>query len=233
MAVVVAGSLRQVADPNRPSDGAFESPLHPGERALRTLGQSAHLLVVGGPTDPNGDVYWQVADDSFPGCCAPFGWVREIGSDGAPAIAPFQPACLDPTTPISGNQLLGLGVMEASTCFGSGDFKLNGEVRCAQPVVSEFLSITGPDWANDQTLCDIDRAVGLYGPEVTALFTGDEAGTFDQGVDLTAHLNDPSSEDCRWAPGNDHPISVSDAPINTAQFACRMSVFVTGAVTNP
>ena len=39
MAVVVA-ELHQVADANRPRDQAFQSPLHPGERGLRTLGES-------------------------------------------------------------------------------------------------------------------------------------------------------------------------------------------------
>ena len=77
-----------------------------------------------------------------------------------------------PPTAISGNQLIGLGVMEASTCFGDADFKLHGEVRCAQPQVDEFLAITGPDWTNDQTLCDIDQAVALYGPAVTTLYDG-------------------------------------------------------------
>ena len=52
----------------------------------------------------------------------------------------------------------------------SRDFKLHGEVRCAQPQVNEFLAITGPDWINEQTLCDIDQAVALFGPAVTSLY---------------------------------------------------------------
>ncbi len=227
MAVVKAGQLRQVADPNRPDQRAFESPPDAVGRYLHPLGESAHVLVVGGPTNPNGYVYWQVVDEAFPGCCAPFGWVRELGSDGAPTIVAFEPECPDPSTFISGNQLIGLGVMAASTCFGSDAFQLQGEVRCAQPVVRQFLSITGPDWTNDQTLCNIDQAVALYGPTVTALFAGAEGGLFDEETQVTAHFNDPSSDDCRWAPGNYQPMSVENAPIDTAQFACRMSVLVT------
>src|SRR4051812_13232901 len=58
MAVVVAGQLRQVADPNRPGDRAFESAAFAEGRVLRPLGESQRVLVVGGPTNPNGDVYW-------------------------------------------------------------------------------------------------------------------------------------------------------------------------------
>ena len=230
MAVVVAGQLRQVADPNRPDDRAWESPISAVGRILQPLGEAQHVMIVGGPTNPNGDVYWRVADDPFLGCCAPFGWVRAESSSGQAAIAPFQPACPDPGSAISGNQLIGLGVMEASTCFGGADFKLHGEVRCARPQVNEFLAITGPDWTNDETLCDIDQAVSLFGPAITALYAGAlEGQTFDDNVDLIAHFNDPSSTNCRWAPGNYGPISIDDAPVDTAQFACRMSVFVTSA----
>jgi len=50
-------------------------------------------------------------------------------------------------------------------------------------------------------------------------------------VDLRVHFNDPSSEACRWAPGNYSSIDIpDDAPIDTAQFACRMSIYVTSAV---
>jgi hypothetical protein len=230
MAVVKAGVLRQVADPNHPEDRAFESPASAVGRILQPLGESQHVLIVGGPTNPSGDLYWRVADDPFPGCCAPFGWVREFSSKDVLAIEAFRPACPDPNTPITGNQLLALGVMEASTCFGTDDFQLRGDVRCAQPVVSQFLSITGPDWTNDQTLCDIDQAVALYGPAVTALYADAPEGQgFDSNVALTAHFNEPSSTNCRWAPGNEGSFSLDSAPADTAQFACRMSVFVTQA----
>lgn len=228
MAVVVAGELHQVADPNRPRDQAFQSPLHPGERGLRTLGKSAHVLVVGGPTNPNGDIYWQVADDPFPGCCAPFGWVRESQSSTQPAIAPLTLSCPDPAVPMTGNQLLGAGVMETATCLGERDFSLTGRVRCDQPAVDSFLTISGPDWAHDKTLCIIDNAVALYGPAVTSLFDP-AAGGFDGQVNLRAHFNDPSSVDCRWGPGTFMPIPIDDAPVDTARLACRMSVYVTGA----
>lgn len=229
MAVVVAGELRQVADPNRPSDHAFESPLHPGERTLRTLGESAHVLVVGGPTNPNGDAYYQVADDPFPGCCAPLGWVRATSSNGDPAIRPFQPNCPDPNTPITGNELLALGVLEASTCFGTDEFRVRGQVRCARPAVDSYVSITGPDWANDQVLCNIDQAISLYGDAVTSLYDDGTGALFDEDVELTAHFNDPSAQNCRWAPGNYLPIPLDNAPADTAQFACRMSIYVTEA----
>jgi hypothetical protein len=230
MAVVVAGQLRQVADPNRPADRAFESAANAGGRILRPLGESQHVLVVGGPTNPNGDVYWQIADDSFPGCCAPFGWVREMSSNGDAAIKPVNVACPDGDRPLNGDQLIALGVMEAATCLGSGDFSLRGEVRCDRPAVDSFVSITGPDWANDETLCILDNAVALYGA-VTQLYTlASAAGApFDGEVDLVAHFNDSSAQDCRWAPGNFMPIPVDNAPAETAQFACRMSIVVTRA----
>lgn len=230
MAVVKAGVLRQVADPNHPEDRAFESPASAVGQILQPLGESQHVLIVGGPTNPSGDVYWRVADDPFPGCCAPFGWVKEFSSKDVLAIEAFHPSCPDPTTPITGNQLLALGVMEASTCFGTDDFQLRGDVRCAQPVVNQFLSITGPDWTNDQTLCDIDQAVALYGPAVTSLYNAASADQgFDGDVALSAHFNDPSSADCRWAPGNAGSFSFDESPVDTAQFACRMSVYVTAA----
>ena len=229
MAVVVAGELHQVADPNRPRDQAYQSPLHPGERGLRTLGESAHVLVVGGPSNPNGDIYWQVADDPFPGCCAPFGWVRESQTSTEPAIAPLTLSCPDPAVPMTGNQLLGAGLMETASCLGERDFSLTGRVRCDQPAVDSFLTISGPDWAHDRTLCIIDDAVALYGPAVTALFDPAAAG-FDGQVSLRAHFNDPSSVDCRWGPGSFMPIPIEDAPVDTARFACRMSVYVTSAV---
>ena len=134
--------------------------------------------------------------------------------------------------PSAGDQLIGLGVMEASVCFGSHDFKLSGEVRCAQPQVNNFLAITGPDWTNEDTICDIDQAVALFGPAVTDLFTAtaaEQGQLFDTDLDLTAHFNDPSSKDCRWAPGNSGPIPLNQAPVDTAQFACAMSVYVTQA----
>ena len=226
MATVVAGELAQAADPNRPRDQAFQSPLHPGERALRTLGQSAHVMIVGGPTNPNGDVYWQVADDPFPGCCAPFGWVRESQSSTDPAIAVLDVACPDAAVPMNGNQLLALGLMEAESCLGGTDFKLRGDVRCDQPAVDSFVAITGPAWTHDRTLCILDNAVAVYGPSVTSLLDPAQPG-YEGVADLTAHFNDPSSDDCRWGPGSLMPIPLDDAPINTAQFACRMSVYVT------
>jgi hypothetical protein len=235
IAVVKAGQLRQVADPNHPEDRAFESPVSAIGRILKPLGESQHVLVVGGPTKPNEDVYWRVADDPFPGCCAPFGWVRAIDNGGLNNLEPFQPACPDPSVAITGNQLIELGVMEASVCFRDTDFKLHGEVRCAQPQVNEFLAITGPDWTNDQTLCDIDQAVSLFGPAVTDLFASGQTENgqiFDEDADLTAHYNDASSKDCRWAPGNYGPIPLDEAPVDTAQFACRMSVYVTKAAVS-
>jgi hypothetical protein len=230
MAIVVAGQLRQVADPNQPADRAFESAANAGARILRPLGESQHVLVVGGPTNPNGDVYWQVADDAFPGCCAPFGWVREASSNGAAAIEPLTVACPAGNVPLDGDQLVALGVMEVATCFGSSEFSLRGEVRCDRPSVDSFVSITGPDWANDQTLCILDNAVALYGA-VTQLYTlGSAAGApFDDEVDLIAHFNDASAHDCRWAPGSFMPIPIDNAPVETAQFACRMSIYVTQA----
>jgi hypothetical protein len=234
VAVVAAGQLRQVADPNRPADRAYESAANAEGRILRPLGESQRVLVVGGPTDPNGDVYWQVADDPFPGCCAPFGWVRETSSDGNPAIKPFKPACPATGSMVTGGQLIALGLMEASTCFGTADFKLHGEVKCDRPPVQSFVSITGPDWVNDQTLCNIDNAVALYGA-VTDLYSsaGGSPGPFDADADLVAHFNDPSAQDCRWAPGNFQPIPLDDAPVNTAQFACAMSIYVTHATPSP
>lgn len=230
MAIVKAGELRQVADPNHPESRAFESPASAIGRVLQPLGESEHVLVVGGPTNPSSEVYWRVADDPFPGCCAPFGWVREFSSKDVLAIEAFHPACPDPGTPITGNQLLALGVMEASTCYGTDDFQLGGDVRCAQPVVNQFISITGPDWTTDQTLCDIDQALALYGPAVTALYDPSTVGPgFDGVVQLSAHFNDPSSTDCRWAPGNAGSFSLDEAPVDTAQFSCSMSVFVTQA----
>jgi hypothetical protein len=230
MAVVTTGQLRQVADPNRPSDHAFETPADAVGRVLHPLGESQHVMIVGGPTKPNNDVYWQVADSAFPGCCAPFGWVRATNGADQSVIEPFDPQCPDPLEPLSGNELLALGVMEAESCFGTADFKLRGEVRCARPVVEQFLSITGPDWANDETLCDIDQAVSLYGDAATGLLARAGVGeVFDADVELTAHFDDPSADDCRWAPGNSRPMSVANAPVDTAQFACRMSVYVTEA----
>ena len=52
---------------------------------------------------------------------------------------------------------------------------------------------------------------------------------FDSDVALTAHFNDASSTNCRWAPGNEGSFSLDSAPVDTAQFACRMSIFVTQA----
>jgi hypothetical protein len=232
MAIVKAGQLRQVADPNHPEDRAFETPVSAVGRILKPLGEAQHVLVVGGPTKPNEDVYWRVADDPFPGCCAPFGWVRALDTGNLPTLAIFEPDCPDPSITITGNQLIALGVMESSVCFGDGDFKLHGEVRCAQPPVNEYVAITGPDWTNDDTLCDIDQAVALFGPAVTDMFTSalaEQGQLFDQDMDLVAHFNDASSEDCRWAPGNYGPIPLDNAPVDTAQFACRMSVLVTRA----
>ncbi len=231
IATVVAGELNQVADPNQPTDQAYQSPLHPGERALRTLGESAHVTIVGGPTSPNGDVYWQIADDPFPGCCAPFGWVRESQSSGDPALAVLDAPCPDPSATMSGNQLLGMGPMEAAACFGDADVELRGVVRCDRPPVDSYLSVTGPDWANDQTLCNLDNSVALFGDAVTALYgTAGDGQPFFGNVVLHAHFNDPSSADCRWAPGNFMPIAIDNAPVETAQFACRMSVFVSSAI---
>ena len=232
IAIVTAGELRQVADPNRPQDRAFETPVSAVGRILKPLGEAQHVMIVGGPTKPNQDVYWRIADDPFPGCCAPFGWVRAADGGGVTTLAAFSPACPDPTTPITGNQLIALGVMEASVCFGESNFRLHGEVRCARPQTDEFVAITGPDWTNEDTLCDIDQVVALFGPAVTDLFTAvdaEQGEIFDQDMDLVAHFNDPSSQNCRWAPGSYGPVPLDDAPVDTAQFACRMSVYVTTA----
>jgi hypothetical protein len=65
---------------------------------------------------------------------------------------------------------------------------------------------------------------------VTALYADAPDGQgFDSNVALTAHFNEPSSTNCRWAPGNEGSFSLDSAPADTAQFACRMSVFVTQA----
>ena len=227
MAIVLAGQLRQVADPNRPEDRAFESPADAVGRILQPLGESAHVLVVGGPTDPNGDVYWQVADAAFPGCCAPFGWVREAESGGQAAIAPYKPDCPDPSTAVTGNDLFELGMLEAVSCYGTRDFALSGSVTCDQPVVDSYLTIAGPDWTHARTLCKLDDAVAIYGEAVTTFAPAQ--GRFDGTAALTAHFNDPSSDQCRWAPGTFMPIAVDDAPVDTAQFACRTSLYVTQA----
>jgi hypothetical protein len=227
IAIVVAGQLRQVADPNRPGDRAFESPGGAFERVLVPLGESAHVTVVGGPTIPNGDVYWQVADAAFPGCCAPFGWVHETTSADTPAIAPYAPSCPDATTPLAGDAIVALGLMEAAACFGTDELELRGNLRCDQPNVDTFVAITGPAWTDDRTLCDLDGELAVYGPTVTSLFTLTTPGLPYFGlVQLGAHFNDASSVDCRWAHGTlGYPLP-DDAPIDTAQFACRMSIYV-------
>jgi hypothetical protein len=230
MAVVTAGQLRQVADPNQPADRAFESASHAGARVLRPLGEAQRVMIVGGPTQPNDDVYWQIADAAFPGCCAPFGWVRATNGAAQSVIAPFVPACPDRTHAVSGNDLLALGLMEAESCFGKADFKLRGEVRCAPVATDGFIAIAGPQWTHERILCNIDQAVSLYGPAVTQLSTaGSDNGYFDEDADLIAHFDDASSSSCRWTPGNYMAIPVDDAPIDTAVFACRMSVYVTSA----
>ena len=181
MAVVTAGQLRQVADPNQPADRAFESSSHAGERVLRPLGEAQRVMIVGGPTQPNDDVYWQVADAAFPGCCAPFGWVR--GADGAdqPVLAPFAPECPDRTDVVSGNELLALGLMEAQSCFGRADFKLRGEVRCAPVTTDGYIAIAGPQWTHERTSCNIDQAVALYGAAVTQLSSAEPGNGIRQG----------------------------------------------------
>jgi hypothetical protein len=237
MAIVKAGQLRQVADPNRPTQRTFESPGPVGfERVLVPLGENAHVRIVGGPTNPNGDVYWQVADAAFPGCCAPFGWVRATQTDNEPAIVPLALDCPDRAQPMSGDQLIALGVMEAATCFGPHDFALRGIVRCSQPAVDSYLSIAGPQWTDDRTLCVFGDALDVYGPAVTALFA--QAKRTDNGffgtVDMKAHFNDASSVSCRWAHGTLNSIDISDdAPADTAQFACAMSIYVTQATPQP
>ena len=89
MAVVKPGSCARSRTRTGQKIGHSRAPLSAVGRYLQPLGESAHVLVVGGPTNPNGDVYWQVADDAFPGCCAPFGWVRAMDASGQPALAPF------------------------------------------------------------------------------------------------------------------------------------------------
>jgi hypothetical protein len=235
MAVVAAGELRQVADPNRPADRAFESPLHAGERVLRPLGESAHVMIVGGPTSPNGAEYWQIADRAFPGCCAPFGWVPAMQTSGESALEPFELNCPAPGATVSGDDIYELGVLEAASCYGDAEFTMRGLVTCGRPVVDTFLTIAGPAWANDPTLCAIDRALPLYGPAVTNLFDATGNGAeFDATVELSAHFNDPSSAACRWAPATSLSIDVpDDAPVDTAQFACRTSIYVTTATPEP
>ena len=235
MAVVTAGQLRQVADPNRPADHAFESPGSAVERILVPLGEATHVAVVGGPTNPNGDVYWQVADLAFPGCCAPFGWVRATQSSGEPALAPYAPDCPDRSSPVDGNKLYALGLLEAATCYGDDDFNLRGYVVCGQPIVDSFLTIAGPGWTHNRTLCNLDDAVSIYGPAATALYGLAPSGQVYSGtVDMGAHFNDPSSDSCRWAPGTFMSITIpDDAPANTAQFACRTSIYVTSATPQP
>jgi hypothetical protein len=221
LATVLLDGLVQVADPLDPSR-PFPSPRSRMEQQRLPLSSGQTVEVVSGPVQVDGASYWQVADSGFAGCCAAFGWVADT-VNGKPTLSAMQPNCPDPSRELSPYDLVVLGPLAASVCYGSTDVSVAGTLTCSRPNADGAYSLGGAAWVSDQVWCYMGQP-RVYGAAVTGL--ADAGGGFDGAVVVTGHYDEPSSSDCRWTAGSLMQFDLSDAPVATAQFACRTLFYV-------
>jgi len=232
LATVLVDGVRQLADPNKPRSHAYESPGVMGSRSLSRLKQGTHVYVVDGPLVVGDATYWKVApEESFFGCCAPFGWISAT-SNAEATIGPFSPICPETSQPLSATDMLSLEPLTRLECFGNGDLKATGLVSCSKPIADSPAFIDSPwEHAPDRPLyCTLeDQFIPMVG-DVLRSFVG-SSDTGSQASIITGHFDDPGSSECRWVPGDYGNIVPNEGgPTETARFDCRLQFVVTDLV---
>jgi hypothetical protein len=230
MATVIVDHLRQVADPMRPNDHAWQSP-YGYMQAGQTLGKLSQgdvvFILESGVFDER--PFWKVATDDFVGCCAPFGWIVAADDVGSDTLAAIQPECPDAAIPLTTSQLLDLGSRAALVCFGSSELRLTGLLRCSLPIADAGAFVQSPWEPNPQRPQDCVMDDHLYSIGGDALRPFSESGsTVVQRVTLSGHFDDPESSGCVWIDGNfANFVPPEGGPVETAAFNCRETFVAT------
>jgi hypothetical protein len=226
MATVIAHKLKQVGDPQHPKARASRNPgwqLAPPLLAPLRAGTSVFLLesqVVDGVT------WWKAVDRSYAGCCLPFYWIAST-VNGAPALEPLVPDCVDTSEPLSASQIANVDTREALTCFGDSDVQVEGPMRCGQAIADAgaFLLSAWESVPENPYVCSLsDYAYDIRG-DILEPWT--ELGDGRETV-VTGHFDDDRSGSCRWSPGNmGNFVPPEGGPPETAEFMCRLQFVVT------
>lgn len=225
--------VKQVADPQHPNDNSFQTSEYPAGRVLEPLerGYDVYLLE---SKEVDGRNWWRVADSSYVGCCAPFGWIPWTDSDGNPLLIPSAVYCPEATEHMTTYDFIHPeGSFEGAICFGRNDVTLRGYLACDRPAIDGALFLSGLN-SYDQTgyECKLDDRMTVLGAIVPARGESN-ANTWHEVADVTGHYYAQQAQDCRWVPGDYMPMPVDDAPTDTAQFACQMEFFATSATPLP
>jgi hypothetical protein len=233
--VEIVHEVRQVANPERPRDDAYQGPdpQYPLARVLERQrpGYEVYLLesrVV------DGRQWWRIADSAAVGCCAPFGWIPALTADGSPVFRMANVICPAADGALTSYDLFRIGGFDPAVCHGNREITLRGYLACNQPSIDAPYFLSGLR-SYDQTgyECTLDERLTVYGEIVPDSSSGTSANEWRDVVDLTGHYFAAESDACRWTTGNFMHMPVDGAPVDTAQFACRMRFYGTGVTRLP